>query len=45
MIIPVVLIVSIIAFSLLYLLPGDPAMAILGSDLVGDKVPYAQMRA
>ena len=45
MMIPVVLIVSIIAFSLLYLLPGDPALAILGSELAGDKVLYAQMRA
>ena len=44
MMIPVVLIVSIIAFSLLYLLPGDPALAILGSELAGDKVLYAQMR-
>lgn len=45
MMIPVVLIVSMIAFSLLYLLPGDPALAILGSELAGDKALYAQMRA
>lgn len=42
---PVALIVSIIGFSLLYLLPGDPALAILGSELAGDKALYAQMRA
>ncbi|SRR5579883_1316196 len=45
MMIPVVVIVSMIAFSLLYLLPGDPALAILGSELAGDQALYAQLRA
>jgi peptide/nickel transport system permease protein len=41
--IPVLLIVSIIAFGLLYVLPGDPAVAILG-DHAGDQNTYLALR-
>jgi len=41
--IPVLLIVSIISFSLLYLLPGDPAVAMIGED-VGDEAAYEAIR-
>src|SRR5215472_18236628 len=41
--IPVLLIVSIIAFGLLYVLPGDPAVAILG-DNAGDQLAYGALR-
>lgn len=44
MLVPVLLIISMIEFSLLYLLPGDPALAILGDQLAGDKQLYAQLR-
>jgi peptide/nickel transport system permease protein len=42
--VPVLIVISLIAFSLLYLLPGDPALAILGDQLAGDKQLYAQLR-
>jgi len=41
--IPVLLIVSIIAFGLLYVLPGDPAVAILG-DNAGNQQTYLALR-
>lgn len=41
---PVLVIVSLIAFSLLYLLPGDPAVAILGDQQAGNKELYTQLR-
>ena len=44
MMIPVVLIVSVIAFSLLYVLPGDPAVAILGEN-AGSRDTYLALRA
>jgi peptide/nickel transport system permease protein len=40
---PVLLIVSIIAFGLLYVLPGDPAVAILGEN-AGDQRTYQALR-
>ncbi|NBT25574.1 MAG: ABC transporter permease [Actinobacteria bacterium] len=43
MMIPVVLIVSVIAFSLLYVLPGDPAVAILGEN-AGNRDTYVALR-
>jgi peptide/nickel transport system permease protein len=44
MMIPVVLIVSVIAFSLLYVLPGDPAVAIMGEN-AGNRDTYVALRA
>ncbi len=41
--VPVLLIVSIIAFGLLYVLPGDPAVAILG-DNAGNQQTYLAVR-
>jgi peptide/nickel transport system permease protein len=41
--IPVLLMVSIISFGLLYILPGDPAAALLGDDAVGGDL-YQAMR-
>jgi peptide/nickel transport system permease protein len=41
--VPVLLIVSIIAFGLLYVLPGDPAVAILG-DNAGNQQTYLALR-
>jgi len=43
--IPVAFLISVIAFGLLYLLPGDPAMAILGEERVGNKAAYQALRA
>lgn len=43
--IPVAFLLTVIAFGLLYLLPGDPAMAILGEDRAGDKAAYERLRA
>jgi len=42
--VPVLILVSMIAFSILLLLPGDPAMAILGPDRVRDTVAYNALR-
>ena len=42
---PVLLVVSIVAFSLLYLLPGDAAVAMLGDEQAGDKELYSLLRA
>jgi peptide/nickel transport system permease protein len=41
---PVLLIVSIITFALLYVLPGDPAVAILGEN-AGNQQTYLALRA
>src|SRR5437016_1316570 len=40
---PVLLIVSMIAFALLYVLPGDPAVAILGES-AGNQQTYQALR-
>lgn len=40
---PVLLIVSVISFGLLYVLPGDPAVAVLG-DNAGNKATYEALR-
>ena len=42
--IPVAFLITVIAFGLLYLLPGDPAMAILGEERVGNKAAYQALR-
>jgi peptide/nickel transport system permease protein len=42
--IPVVILVSMISFSLTFVLPGDPALAILGEELARDKKLYQQTR-
>lgn len=41
---PVLLIVSVIAFALLYVLPGDPAVAMLGEN-AGNQQTYLALRA
>jgi len=41
--VPVLFLVSIISFGLLYILPGDPALAILGEN--GDRTRYLALRA
>jgi peptide/nickel transport system permease protein len=41
---PVVLAVSVVAFSIILLLPGDPAIAILGEERSHDRVAYAALR-
>ena len=41
--VPVLMIVSVIAFGLLYILPGDPAVAILGEN-AGDQRTYQALR-
>ncbi|MDA8217926.1 MAG: ABC transporter permease [Dehalococcoidales bacterium] len=41
---PLVVVVSIIAFSLVYLLPGDAAMAVLGEQLATDEDLYQTLR-
>ncbi len=43
--VPVAFLISLIAFALLYLLPGDPALAILGEERAGDKAAYQAVRA
>jgi peptide/nickel transport system permease protein len=43
--IPVLFIVSLISFSLLYILPGDPAIAMLGEEALGDEAMYRAIRA
>jgi peptide/nickel transport system permease protein len=42
--VPVLVLVSIFAFSLIFVLPGDPALAILGEELARDKVAYQNLR-
>lgn len=41
---PVMLLVSIIAFGLIFILPGDPAMAILGPDQIENRALYHELR-
>jgi peptide/nickel transport system permease protein len=41
---PTVFLVTILAFSIILLLPGDPALAILGEELARDKVLYQTLR-
>lgn len=41
--VPVLFIISIISFSLLFILPGDPALAMMGED-VGDEAAYKAIR-
>ncbi len=42
--IPTILIVSMVAFSVIMLLPGDPALAILGESQAKDQVAYESLR-
>lgn len=42
--IPVVVLVSLLTFALAYVLPGDPALALLGDELVRNQQLYAQLR-
>lgn len=42
---PVLLVVSLVAFSIILLLPGDPAVAILGEERSHDRVAYAALRS
>ena len=42
--IPVLLLVSIISFALLYLLPGDPALLILGDQQASNREAYTAIR-
>jgi peptide/nickel transport system permease protein len=43
--VPVLVLVSIVSFSLMFVLPGDPALAILGDQNARDARLYAQLRA
>ncbi len=43
--IPVLLLVSMISFALLYLLPGDPALLILGDQQASNQQAYEALRA
>lgn len=43
--IPVMLLASIISFSIIFLLPGDPALLILGDQLASDRTVYEAKRA
>ena len=43
-ILPTIIIVSMVSFSIILLLPGDPAMAILGPERAADKEAYAKIR-
>lgn len=42
--IPVMILVSMISFSLMFVLPGDAAMALLGEELARDQAAYQQAR-
>jgi len=42
--IPVLVFVSLISFSLIFVLPGDPALAVLGEENARDQRMYAQAR-
>ena len=44
-IVPVMFLVSAIAFSLLFVLPGDPALAILGEEQAKNQQLYQQLRS
>jgi peptide/nickel transport system permease protein len=43
--IPVMVLASIISFSIIFLLPGDPALLILGDQLASDRAVYEAKRA
>jgi peptide/nickel transport system permease protein len=43
--IPVMVLASIISFSIIFLLPGDPALLILGDQLASDRAIYEAKRA
>src|SRR4249920_1099689 len=43
--IPVMILATIISFSIIFLLPGDPALLILGDQLAGDRSVYEAKRA
>jgi peptide/nickel transport system permease protein len=43
-IVPTVIIVSLVSFSIILFLPGDPALAILGPERAADKEAYARIR-
>src|SRR5256885_1361805 len=43
--IPVMVLASIISFSIIFMLPGDPALLILGDQLAGDRSVYEAKRA
>jgi peptide/nickel transport system permease protein len=43
--VPVIVLVSAIAFSLLFVLPGDPALAILGEEQAKNQQLYQQLRS
>src|SRR5215217_5080540 len=43
--IPVMILASIISFSIIFLLPGDPALLILGDQLASDRSVYEAKRA
>jgi peptide/nickel transport system permease protein len=43
--IPVMVLASIISFSIIFLLPGDPALLILGDQLASDRTIYEAKRA
>ena len=43
--IPVMILASIISFSIIFLLPGDPALLILGDQLASDRTVYEAKRA
>jgi peptide/nickel transport system permease protein len=43
--VPVMLLASVISFSIIFLLPGDPALLILGDQLASDRQVYEAKRA
>jgi peptide/nickel transport system permease protein len=43
--IPVIVLASVISFSIIFLLPGDPALLILGDQLASDRTVYEAKRA
>ena len=43
--IPVMVLATIISFSIIFLLPGDPALLILGDQLASDRTVYEAKRA
>jgi peptide/nickel transport system permease protein len=43
--VPVVMLVSLVSFSLIFVLPGDPALAIIGEQNARDAKLYAQLRS
>lgn len=45
MMIPVLFLISLVSFGLIFVLPGDPAMAMLGPDQIENKKLYLALRA